>query len=98
MSDVETHTVRPGAGELRGRAREWMPQLTDELAELVAIPSVSEAGYPECTRPELRRAHEKVLTLFRDAGCEDFISIELPDTAPMADLFGRLATVQGITK
>jgi cysteinylglycine-S-conjugate dipeptidase len=60
-----------------------MPQLTDDLAGLVAIPSISEVGYPEHTRPELRRAHEGVLTLFRDAGCTDFSSIELPDTAPI---------------
>jgi len=83
MDDVAEGTDRSGTGDLRHRVRELMPQLTDELAELVAIPSVSEAGYPERTRPELRRAHESVLALFRDAGCTDFSSIELADTAPI---------------
>jgi cysteinylglycine-S-conjugate dipeptidase len=68
---------------LRDRVRGLMPQLTAELAELVRIPSVSEAGYPKHTRPALRQAHEKVLELFRDAGCEDMSSIELADTAPI---------------
>jgi acetylornithine deacetylase/succinyl-diaminopimelate desuccinylase-like protein len=63
--------------------QELVPKLEAELAELVAIPSVSEAGYPEHTRPALRQAHEAVLTLFRDAGCEQLASIELPDTAPI---------------
>lgn len=68
---------------LRDRVQELMPQLQTELAELVAIPSVSEAGYPEHTRPALRSAHEAVLRLFREAGCQDLASIELPDTAPI---------------
>jgi hypothetical protein len=76
-----TGADQPEANDLGRRVRELMPQLTDDLADLVAIPSVSEVGYPEHTRPELRRAHERVLALFRDAGCTDFSSIELPDTA-----------------
>ena len=68
---------------LGDRVGELMPQLTEELAELVAIPSISEAGCPEHTRTDLRHAHERVLSLFREAGCSDFASIELEDTAPI---------------
>jgi len=76
---------RPAGSDhaLASKVRALMPQLQTELAELVAIPSISEAGYPEHTRPALRRAHEAVLRLFRDAGCQDLASIELPDTAPI---------------
>jgi hypothetical protein len=35
-----------------------MPQLKDDLARLVAIPSVSTPGFPEETRPALLEAHE----------------------------------------
>jgi len=60
-----------------------MPQLKEELVELVAVPSISEPGYPEPTRPALQRAHDMVVQLFRDAGCEGLSSIRLPDTAPV---------------
>jgi acetylornithine deacetylase/succinyl-diaminopimelate desuccinylase-like protein len=66
-----------------GRVRELMPQLKAELLELVAIPSVSEAGYPAGSRPALLRARDAVAALFEDAGCERVGSLELPDTAPM---------------
>ena len=65
------------------RVHELSPQLTDNLAELVSILSVSEVGYPEHTRTELRHAHEHVLPLFRDAGCIECSSIELEDTPPI---------------
>ena len=73
----------PSGAPLRERVHALMPRLSDDLAALVAIPSISEHGYPEDTRPDLRRAHEAVLALFREAGCSDFSSIELPDTAPI---------------
>jgi len=60
-----------------------MPQLKAELGELVAIPSVSEPGFPESTRPALQQAHDMVVQLFRDAGCESLSSVRLPDTAPI---------------
>lgn len=60
-----------------------MPQLKDDLARLVAIPSVSSPGFPEETRPALLEAHEAVAGLFRDAGVERLGSLELPDTAPV---------------
>jgi len=68
---------------LAGRVRALFPQLKAELAELVAIPSVSEAGYPATSRPELLRARDAVVALLEDAGCERVGSLELPDTAPM---------------
>lgn len=58
-----------------------MPQLEAELAELVAIPSVSAPGFPEPRQP-LRDAHEAILGLLRAAGVERLGSLELPDTAP----------------
>jgi acetylornithine deacetylase/succinyl-diaminopimelate desuccinylase-like protein len=60
-----------------------MPQLKAELVELVAIPSVSETGYPAGSRPALLQARDAVAALFQDAGCERVGSLELPDTAPM---------------
>jgi acetylornithine deacetylase/succinyl-diaminopimelate desuccinylase-like protein len=57
-----------------------MPELRDDLARLVAIPSVSAPGYPEETRPALLEA---VLGLFRDAGVHVLGSLELEDAAPI---------------
>ena len=60
-----------------------MPQLKSDLARLVAIPSVSEWGFPEHTRPALLEAHQAVVELFRGAGVESFSSLELEGTAPV---------------
>jgi acetylornithine deacetylase/succinyl-diaminopimelate desuccinylase-like protein len=60
-----------------------VPELRDDLARLVAIPSISAPGYPEETRPALLEAREQVLALLRDAGAERLGSLELPDTAPV---------------
>jgi acetylornithine deacetylase/succinyl-diaminopimelate desuccinylase-like protein len=60
-----------------------MPRLKDDLAHLVAIPSLSEWGFPEHTRPALLEAHQAVVKLFRDAGVEGFSSLELEGTAPV---------------
>jgi cysteinylglycine-S-conjugate dipeptidase len=68
---------------LTERVRGLMPRLQTELAELVAIPSVSEHGYPETSRPALLRARDAVAALFEDAGCQQVGSLDLPDTAPM---------------
>ena len=59
-----------------------MPQLKAELAQLVAIPSISVIDYPEETRPEILRAHDAVAALFREVGVE-VSALELPDTAPI---------------
>jgi len=69
--------------DLSARVKGLMPQLKAELGELVAIPSISEVGYPETTRSALLETHEAVVKLFRDAGCEYISSLELPDTAPI---------------
>lgn len=71
-----------GAQGLPRRVSGLMPQLTEELGRLVAIPSVSVAGYPEATRPALLEARDLVARLFEDAGCE-VGSLELPGTAPI---------------
>ena len=60
-----------------------MPQLKEELARLVAIPSLSEWGFPEHTRPALLETHQAVVELLRDAGVESFASLELSGTAPV---------------
>ncbi len=77
----------PGDASMRGITRErvaaLMPQLKDDLARLVAIPSLSEWGFPEHTRPALLEAHQAVVELLRGAGVESFTSIELEGTAPV---------------
>ena len=65
------------------RVRGLMPQLTDELMGLVAIPSVSEPGFPASSRPALLQARDAVAALLEDVGCQRVRSLELPDTAPM---------------
>jgi acetylornithine deacetylase/succinyl-diaminopimelate desuccinylase-like protein len=59
-----------------------MPRLEDDLARLVAVPSVSAVDYPEETRPALLEAHELVLDLLQDAGVTELDSHRLPNTAP----------------
>ncbi len=70
-------------GQLAATIRGLMPQLTEELRELVAIPSVSVAGYPTSTHGALSEAQSSVTRLLRDAGCQTVDTIELPDTAPV---------------
>ena len=60
-----------------------MPSLRNELAELVAIPSISALDYPAETRPALLQAYEEVARLFADAGVTILDPLELPDTAPV---------------
>ncbi|MEW6555233.1 MAG: M20/M25/M40 family metallo-hydrolase [Actinomycetota bacterium] len=83
MGDVQ-EPPPPGAfPRLEARVGDLMPYLKRELAELIAIPSVSEAGYPEKTRPALLQARDFVVRLFREAGCEQARSVDLTDTAPL---------------
>jgi cysteinylglycine-S-conjugate dipeptidase len=70
-----------------------MPSLKDDLARLVAIPSISEWGFPEHTRPPLLEAHAAVAGLFRDAGVQKLGSLELPGTAPI--ITGELPGPEG---
>ena len=54
----------------------------NDLAQLVAIPSVSSPGFPE-PRNHILDAYELVVELLRDAGVADVHALELPDTAPV---------------
>ena len=56
--------------------------LTQDLIRLSTIPSISEPGYPEHTRPALLEAYELVAELLRDAGLQNVEALELPGTAP----------------
>jgi acetylornithine deacetylase/succinyl-diaminopimelate desuccinylase-like protein len=62
---------------------ELMPQLKEDLARLVAIPSVSEWGFPAQTRAALLEAHQAVIETMRSAGVETFGSLGLEGTAPV---------------
>jgi acetylornithine deacetylase/succinyl-diaminopimelate desuccinylase-like protein len=70
-----------------------MPQLKEELARLVAIPSISAFGYPAETRPALDAAYEEVARLISDAGATLLDPLELPETAPV--LLGELPGPKG---
>jgi acetylornithine deacetylase/succinyl-diaminopimelate desuccinylase-like protein len=70
-----------------------MPRLEDDLARLVAIPSVSAADYPEETRLALLEAHELVLDLLQDAGVTELDSHRLPNTAPF--ITGEIPAPEG---
>jgi acetylornithine deacetylase/succinyl-diaminopimelate desuccinylase-like protein len=59
-----------------------MQGVKDELARLVAIPSVSSPGFPE-PRAHILEAYDLVAELLRDAGVGDVHALELPDTAPV---------------
>lgn len=79
--------------ELAHRVAASMPQLSNELAALVAIPGVSEWGFPEHTRPPLLETYQALIPLFRDAGIERISSVELPETAPI--LTGEIPAPEG---
>ncbi len=68
---------------LAANVRELMPRLREDLARLVAVPSISIAGYPPETRPALHDAYDIIVGLLREAGVETIGSLELPDTAPV---------------
>jgi cysteinylglycine-S-conjugate dipeptidase len=70
-----------------------LPQLKNDLARLVAIPSVSALGYPAETRPTLLEAYEEVGRLFGEAGVTILDPLQLPDTAPV--LMGEIPAPEG---
>jgi acetylornithine deacetylase/succinyl-diaminopimelate desuccinylase-like protein len=72
-----------GVDALPARVSSLMPQLREELAQLVAIPSVSALDFPASTHGPLLAAHDAVVELFRGAGVESFHDLELPNTAPV---------------
>jgi acetylornithine deacetylase/succinyl-diaminopimelate desuccinylase-like protein len=63
--------------ELRQRFEVVRPQLVEDLADLVAIPSVAFDGYP---REPLDRARDLVVSLLGDAGLDRVWTIELADS------------------
>ena len=79
--------------ELRARVSGLMPEITSELETLVAIPSVSIAGYPDSTHAELAAAEREVTRVFADSGVEQFETITLPGTAPI--VFGEIPAPPG---
>ena len=66
----------------RQDAAALMPQLQEELAQLVAIPSLSEWGFPEHTHGPLLEAYEAVRALFAGVGAT-LVRVDLPGTAPV---------------
>jgi hypothetical protein len=58
------------AGSLQSRVEALMPELTAQLKDLIAVPSVSLPGYPESTHAALADGQHMVTELFRDAGAE----------------------------
>ena len=78
---------------LSARVASSMPQLTEELAALVAIPGISEWGFPEHTRAPLLETFEALVPLFRDAGVERISKLELTETAPI--LTGEIPGPEG---
>jgi acetylornithine deacetylase/succinyl-diaminopimelate desuccinylase-like protein len=77
----------------RSDVAQLMPALKQELADLVAIPSVSALDYPAETRPALLQAYEEVSRLFSGAGVTILDPLELPDTAPV--LMGEIPASEG---
>jgi acetylornithine deacetylase/succinyl-diaminopimelate desuccinylase-like protein len=70
-----------------------MPELKEDLARLVAIPSLSEWGYPEHTREPLVATYDLLIGLFRSVGVQRIQGLELPGTAPI--LTGELPGPEG---
>ena len=82
MSSDPSAEMPESDGDIADAVSRLMPQIRADLAELVAIPSVSAVDYPEETRPALLQAHDAVAALFRGVGLEVDV-LELPDTAPV---------------
>jgi acetylornithine deacetylase/succinyl-diaminopimelate desuccinylase-like protein len=70
-----------------------MPQLKAELAELVAIPSISGPNYPAETHAVLAEAYDACAELFRGAGVTILDPLVLPNTAPA--LIGEIPAPPG---
>ena len=69
-------------GPSREAVSALMPRLKDELARLVAIPSLSEWGFPEHTHGAVLEAYEAVRALFEGVGAT-LERLDLPGTAPV---------------
>jgi acetylornithine deacetylase/succinyl-diaminopimelate desuccinylase-like protein len=82
----------PDEKSLQDRVHRMMPELTQELVDLVEVPSISMRGNPLETHAQLLEAHDMVNRLLMNAGCTTE-SITLPDTAPV--VFGEIAAPPG---
>ena len=80
METAETDTLLARIAEERDR-------ITDELAGLVAIPSI---GYPGYDRSHVRASAEATAALLREAGLPDVRILELPGDGQPA-VFGQIA-------
>jgi cysteinylglycine-S-conjugate dipeptidase len=60
--------------------RSLMPELTSDLGRLVRIPSIA---FPDFPPEQLQEAHDLIVELLRDAGMDDLVTLNLPDTAPV---------------
>jgi len=85
--------VKTSTETLTKRVEGGMPRLKEDLARLVAIPSLSEWGFPEHTRPALLEARDAVVELLRDAGVQHLGAIHLPGTAPV--ITGEIRAPEG---
>ena len=92
MADMPDDGPSVASSSSSERVTALMPQLEEELARLVAIPSVSAAGFPEPRQP-LLDAYDFVVGLLRDAGVEVLEPLELPDTAPV--IMGEIPAPDG---
>jgi acetylornithine deacetylase/succinyl-diaminopimelate desuccinylase-like protein len=92
MADMPDDRAAATTSPVATRVAELMPQLEEDLARLVAIPSVSASGYAEPRQP-LLDAYEFVVGLLRDAGVEKIEPLELPDTAPV--IMGEIPAPEG---
>ena len=81
------------AADAAQKVRGLMPRLRSELADLVAIPSISAPGFPEETQRPLVEAYESIVGLLRDAGVQELDALELPGTAPV--ITGELPAPDG---
>jgi acetylornithine deacetylase/succinyl-diaminopimelate desuccinylase-like protein len=86
-------TAQVDPGTLAERVAAAMPQLKQELARLVAIPSVSATGYPSETHADLIACRDVVVELLEGAGVQRIHSLELPDTAPV--VIGEIPAPEG---
>jgi acetylornithine deacetylase/succinyl-diaminopimelate desuccinylase-like protein len=84
--------AKPHEGVTAERVNALMPQLEEEFARLVAIPSVSAAGFPEPRQP-LLDTYDLIVALLREAGVQVLDPLELPDTAPV--IMGEIPAPDG---
>lgn len=76
--------------DLATRLHDLFPGLTDMLADLVRIPSVSAPGYPPA---EVRRSAEHLVGLLNDSGFSNVALLELDGAHPA--VFGEMPAPEG---